>query len=218
MEREWFASRVLDFGRMLDDTVGGPQARQLLLAHLNMRRCELETFTHKPNSTQWKTAQSDYEKAARLYNQRLEELGAIFPLASIIAQKEVIKTHFAAIIEGYQEYSKKGETRIFDGLMTLMEIQVESRRSVQLPVPQYRMGIAVMVNAARAGLWDPNWKLDYTNGQLKKLDAAWRKAYVEADEAAGGTLTDMTSTDPVNGEFPPVQNLQKENISTPENP
>jgi hypothetical protein len=206
IEMGWFVERVMDFAKMLDDKVAGALARQALLGELNMRRLEMASFQHAPGSKDWQTSQRNYEAASDRYRNLIKELNAFFPLAAAIAYKNVFKGQLSDLICGYQEYYANGDNRLFDGMFTALEIQVECRRSVQATEPQYRASLPVMVNAAKAGLFDPKWKLQFSPRQLARLDAAWKKAFVEGEESDGVMPVDLMKED---GEFPPLYQTGK---------
>jgi hypothetical protein len=83
-------------------------------------------------------------------------------------------------------------------------MQVEMRQSQQIPEPRYRLGLVAHVNAARAGLFDPNWRPMFTDRQLKKLDAGFKEALVRVGEDAGEGLPDLESDRPGEGEYEPI--------------
>ena len=64
-------------------------------------------------------------------------------------------------------------------------------RSVQQPEAQYRAGLVVYLNAAKAGLWDPHWRSQFKPIQLKRLDAAWRAAGDAISEEMKEKLPDL---------------------------
>jgi hypothetical protein len=191
---------------MLDHPQAGMLARLTLLDELTFYRMEEELLRTLPGSERYKELERSKDGLARRYAERLEALEKLNPWTEETNRAEGFRLVLSEIIKGYQEYYSKKQNRLFDGFMTLAEIEVECRQAVQVPEPQYRAGIAVMVNAARAGLWDPNWQLKIPFKFLRRLDVTWKKTMAEVADEQGLPLVDLLDNGPA-GEFPPLETL-----------
>lgn len=105
-----------------------------------------------------------------------------------------IQPVLGTITQALLDVATRNDTRLVDGIYTATEIQVECRRSVQMPEPRYRAGWVVVMNSAKAGLFDPNWKPPFDERMTARMDAAWKAAYMEA--ARGEALPDLEADGP----------------------
>ena len=205
-EGEWFAKRVKDYDKLLGERMTAVLARNALMTEWQLK--QLDEFLsnsegNRQGSEEWRKNMKVRQELSSTYEKQLTQINALAPWASSITGKFAFTGVLSDITRGIQEYHAKGETRLIDGLFTAMEIRVELRRSVQAPEPRYRASLAVYVNAAKQGLWDPNWQSPFSNAEFKKIDAAWRAAIAAASNEAGEKLPDLEKSGP-EGEYAPL--------------
>ena len=85
--------------------------------------------------------------------------------------------------------------------MTAMEIKVECRMSRQMPMPRYRAGLILYLNACKEGVFDKNFKPPFSQAELKRIDHSWQNAFREISLAEGVPIPDLESDDPKDGEY-----------------
>lgn len=201
-ERDWFGARVEQWDKLLEHPVAGALARQALLNELQLRRADAAIaklpFGGKEYSGYLKIKMSIEET----YQHQLEQLDELAPWAGAIRGHMAFRGMASDLIQAIAN-SKRGDEALVDGIFTTVELQILTRRSLQAPEPQYRAGLVVYLNAAKAGLWNPDWRSQFTNGQLKKLDTAWAAAAAAAGDLAGERLVDLEADGPA-GEYDPL--------------
>lgn len=206
-ERKWFFERVRQFQKVLDEPIVSGLGRNALVAELRSRRLDarVDSFpSEKVGSKEWRDLLATAQNTAKSYNELIEKILDLFPAASNIAGKQALQPVISTITRAIQEFHSRNSTRLVDGIFTATEVQVECRRSAQSPEPRYRAGLVLYLNAARAGLFDPQWKPPFTASQLKKIDAAWKAAYIAAAEQEGEPLPDLRLDGP-KGEYEPLE-------------
>lgn len=207
-EKIRFAGRVAEWSKMLEHRMAGTLARQALLNSLMLARGEVALL--KIN-TATMTGEKDYahklkqqHELSNAYQAQLVALDKIFPWMGAVGDKTSFQGVVSDLVKGYREYIGDGSMALIDGMMTAAEMQVEMRQSQQIPEPRYRLGLVAHVTAARAGLFDPNWRPMFTDRQLKKLDAGFKEALMRVGEDAGEVLPDLESDRPGEGEYEPI--------------
>jgi len=206
-ERDWFVKRVKDFAKLLLEKMTAGLARNALMTELQLRRLD-EALSDpkkiKTGESEWRTAMKQRGDLDGTYNTQIAALQKLAPWATAIAGKYNLQGVMSDFTRAYQEFYATGEQTLVDGIFTATEIQVELRRSVQTPEPRYRAGLVVFLNAAKAGLWDPNWAGQFPPAQLKKLDAAWKAAAIAAGDESGERVPDLEK-DGAEGEYEALQ-------------
>lgn len=179
-EAEWFTVRVRAYEKILREPLASQLGRNALMNELRIRQLDrvLNATTQSIGGAEWTRNVKLRDQMDATYQKQVEQLKEMCPWAVAIAGKWAFSGTLASVTQAIQLYHSQGDTRLIDGIFTATEVQVECRRSTQAPEPRYRAGLVVHLNAARAGLWDPNWKPPLTNGELKRMDAAWKAAYV----------------------------------------
>lgn len=198
-ERAWFCSRLREWSKLLEDRNAGQLARAALDNELQMRRAEAELSRKHFGTDGYRDILRLKNSIEERYQEQLIKLDEVAPYIGAASGRQSFVGTVADLTRAYQEYYATGSNRLADGIFAATEIQVLMRRSVQAPEPQYRCGLVVYLNAAKAHLWDPAWRGQFSSAQLKKLDEAWRAAAVAAGEA--DRLPDLESEDPVLGEY-----------------
>jgi len=205
-EKAHFAAKVKLWRKMLEHPVAGELARQTLRNELLLARGDTDLLSRSQSTAaerqEYQRIMGAQQKLQEIYRQQLLDLDKVFPWIGTIAGQVTVHGTLSDWVRGYQEYMQKGEHALFDGMFTAYEVQCELRQSVQFPDPRYRAGLVAYVNSARAGLWDPNWRPCFTPSQLRKLDEGFKEAARRAAEAEGETPIDLTSDDPIKGEYP----------------
>lgn len=203
-EMEWFAGRVRDFSKLLEHRLASSLARQTLLSELQLRRIE----THM---TQLHVGGKNYIEVLRAkdglqktYADQLAQIDKIAPWMGAVAGKMNFTGVVSDLVRSYQEYYARDSNRLIDGIFTATEVQVLLRRHTHMEQPRYRAGLVAYLNAARESLFDPRWRAMFSQGQLRKLDAAWADAHNRVAELDGEKPTDLESDDPAEGEYPPL--------------
>jgi len=215
-EGAWFAQRVKDYELILKEKFATVLARNALMTELRIRQLDdllNDAEKCKPGLTEWKNVLKLRSDLDRSYQDALTQLKVICPWAGAVAGKHSFQGVLSDVTQAIQEFAGKGDTRLVDGIFTMTEILVECRRSTQMPEPRYRAGLVVFLNAAKAGLWDPNWnpgragQAYMTPGQLKKLDGAWKAALVAAGDEEGEAAPDL-EVEGAAGEYPLIEEVK----------
>lgn len=229
-ETGWMAEKVRQKKQMLDNPMAGELARSSVLNELELRRIENRRMRtskqlEEADRPREGSAQSDEELSRVLMNKaalqkeyerldkrqtelmdtylgQLKELDKIFPWMAKAKGGADMKGVFSDLIAAHRDWYNKKDNQLADGIYTATEIEVLIRASQQAPEPQYRAGQVMYLNAARAHLFDGGWRNQFALLTLKKMDAGWRAAAIEAGQLSGEQLTDLLSDDPVKGEYP----------------
>ncbi len=88
------------------------------------------------------------------------------------------------------------DERLVDGVFTGAELQIALRTSVHAPRPQYRPDIVATIVAAKAGLFDPEWRPPFRAQQLKRLQAGWHGAEEACRKELGVHVPDLLEDGP----------------------
>ena len=190
-ERGWFVERVRALEPVLKLPNTGELTRQVLLKELMLRRCENEVLTG--TVAERTKAGSMRDSLEKDYRNQLEQLKALAPWMGEIEKGVNLRGVRSDLIEGIKQYQALDDHRLLDGVFTALEIMVECRRSVQAPDVRYRAGLVLHLNAARAGLMNPEWRPLFKPSELARIDRAWASAYAAAAAEAGATLPDLES-------------------------
>jgi hypothetical protein len=221
-ERNWFAQRVRDYEKVLNEKFATVLARNALMTEL--RIYQLDAFLNDPEKC--KTGESNWKGNLKLrqeldgnYQDLLRQIRELCPWAGAIAGKYAFTGVMSDVTKAIQEYMSRNDTRLIDGIFTATEVLVECRRSVQAPEPRYRAGLVIYLNAAKAGLWDPNWKPPFEFPVLRRIDAAWKAALVTAGDETAEKVPDLEQDGPA-GEYEELtlpQGLKSSAESTTQN-
>ncbi len=215
-ETDRFMKRVDLFEPLLRETMAGGLARELLIQGLRMDRLdqELDAPDARRGSKDWR----ETLKLRGELGDRFETLAKLLfekcPWAAQVAGKVNLKGNLSEITEGIRAYRARGDTQLVDGIFTALEILVQCRMSVQAPEPKYRAGLSVYLNAARAGLMDPNWTSPFSPKQLRRITKAWSAAYLEMAREDGDPLPDLVE----GGEYEPLPTVVVVEQIVTENP
>ena len=193
-ERTWFAQRVEQFSKLLDEPPTSGLARNTLMTEVQLRQLDVllaDPASSKMGGPEWRANMKARQELDATYQKQLSLIETLAPWAKGITGKYNFTGVLSDVTAAIQAYHGRQETRLIDGLFTAMGIRVECRRSVQLPQPRYRAGLVVFVAAAKQGLWDPNWQSPFTAGELKRLDEGWRGAFTAVSDAAGVSVPDL---------------------------
>jgi len=177
-EREWFLGRVIEWEKMLRDSIGGALARSALMNELHLRRLEAEIAVAEP-----KSRGALYEQQAtqvKEYRESVDELQRMFPELAV-AGKVSFKATFSDVIRSHLDYYANGDRRLVDKVHTVMEMEYLLRTSAQVEA-RYRFGLNLAIIDNINGLTDPNFRPRFKHPTLKLADAGFR-AGVEAMRA-----------------------------------
>ncbi len=206
-EKAWFASRVRDYEKVLQEKFAAGLARNALMSELRIHQLDdllNDPEKSKPGGSEWKASLKLRQELDSNYQDQITQIKELCPWAGAIAGKFTFTGVLSDITKAIQEYQSRNDTRLIDGIFSATEIQVECRRSTQAPDPRYRAGLVTYLNAAKAGLWDPHWKPAFEPVKLKRIDAAFKAALVAAGEESGERLPDLEQDGP-GGEYPELQ-------------
>ncbi|HEY1171028.1 MAG TPA: hypothetical protein VGH19_06615 [Verrucomicrobiae bacterium] len=198
-EKIWFAGKVSPWRPMLEHPVAGEIAREALQCLLLQKRVEEKMYEAEPLTLEYDKAKNEKTRLLEQYNKLVESLNNLMPFAKMVAHSQDQRSILNLIIQGCQQYYADGENTILDGMNTGMEIECLLRMSQQMPDPRYRADIVVMVNSARAGLFNPKWTSTISHRSLKRVQEAWRETYKML--AKGDEIPDLLSDDPKAGEY-----------------
>ncbi len=196
-ETKWFVKRLGTYQKILDEPFASELARSAIMAELGMRRLDNElsnSRVHKPGSSEWKVMQKMRSEMESGYNETMTKIEASCPWISVAGKYDF--THqLSEITRAIQQFTSNGDTRLRDGVFNATGIMIELRRSIQMPEPKYRAGLVAYLNAAREGMWDPNWEPPFRPGLLRKIDGAFKQAFIALDDADGPDKIDLMSLD-----------------------
>lgn len=208
-ERNWFVGTVRDFDRVLKEKMSKGLAIAALMLGLRIRRLDIVMEQMKgTGGKDWVTLMKTANEMAKQYNDAIEQIVKLCPWASQIAGKYSFQAVVSEITQAILEYQSRSDTKLIDGIFTLTEIQVECRRSVQVPEPRYRAGLRVHLTRAKAELFNPHFKQIFPPAMLAKMDTAWREAFLKASEQAGEHVPDLTKDGP-EGEFAELEKAEE---------
>lgn len=214
-ERRWFTGRVQEWTKLLQEKMTRGIAREALHNELLLRRLEEAINTRppevvgQPEWTRLVNAKAGLQEAFSKRIMQLQEIAPALAGAASIDGKYGLQGMLSDLTLAMQEYHARGDTARIDGIFTALDIQILCRRSQQAPDPQYRAGHVVYLNAAKAGLWDANWKGQMPPALLAKINRAWQEAFVAACAAGGEQAVDLTATGP-EGEYEKLRLAQPE--------
>ena len=202
-ERNWFAQRVRDYEKVLNEKFASVLARNALMTELRIYQLDAflnDTEKCKTGESSWKANLKLRQELDGNYQDLLKQIRDLCPWAGAVAGKFAFAGVMSDVTKAIQEYAARNDTRLVDGIFTATEIQVECHRSVQVPDPRYRAGLVTYLNAAKAGLWDPNWKPAFEFSLLRRIDAGWKAGFVAAGDESGEKLPDLEQDGPA-GEY-----------------
>lgn len=200
-EKERFSKLVEQRHSLLDHPVAGELARASLFNELDLWRCEAEKAKLAFGSDKHRQLIKLKQDIERIYQEQLKQLDELCPWAGLVKGAMGLRNTVSELTRAYQEYKSRGDTALADGIFTAAEIEIEMRRSVQAPDPQYRADLVVYFNAARANLWDAAWAPAFKPSVLKKVRHAYTKAALAFGDDAGEHVPNLESDDPVEGEY-----------------
>ncbi len=100
-----------------------------------------------------------------------------------VGEIEVVADRGVEELLGRRLLSPAGE--LVDGVFTADEIEALMRTCVEAPSPQYEPGVVLMINEAKARLWDPDFRPAMSPEVLGRLRRAWMAAEAEARKESG---------------------------------
>ncbi len=210
-ERAAFVDRLRVFEKVLTGPATARLARLVLLGELRLRRNEQRQFAlealrfddereERARANELKELVRAAPQLADDYERQLKQLDELAPWWNVTGKTVSFAGCVADMIKGIQEYQRDESTRLIDGIMTAAEVQVELRMSEQAPDPRYRLGLVTYLNLARDGIWDPNWKSEFSVMQLALLDAGFKEAVRRLAEERGMHMPDLEADGPA-GEY-----------------
>ena len=188
-DRNWFAGRVKDYAKMLDEKFTEGLARNALMNELRLHQLDgalNERSVASVGGAEYRATMKLRVEVDTQYQRQIAQLKELCPWAGLVAGKYAFSGLVSDITQAMQVYYRDGDNRLIDGIFTAAEVQVECRRSAQSPLPRYRAGWVVYAMAARAGLFNPNWKSTLPTSLLRRLDESWKTAMVAAGDATWG--------------------------------
>ncbi len=205
-EREWFMTQIRRWRKMLENAMSGELARLTLQDVLLLRRIEQQLLRKEPGTEAYKELKREKEVVAKQYQERLAQLNEVNPWTESVTQAEAARGMLSDFIKGYQEYYGQKENHLIDGLMTTLELEVECRRSVQVPDAQYRGSLTLLVNSARVGLFDPKWKFEVPDKVVRRFDIAFTEALNRTLDEQGSPKVDLMN-ETEEGEYPELESF-----------
>lgn len=208
-EKKWLASRIHAWRRPLNDSQVASLARAILVKEVIMRRMEARLL-----ATDMSTAGKEATEFIRqltseqdAYGKLLTQLDELAPWMSAVSGRVTLQGVVADIIRIMQEYGVSRDQTVVDGFFTATEVQILLNVSKQLPDPQYRPDIVVMVAEAKRHLWNRDWSDSLTPGQYQRLRTAWSAAERECRQnltaEESDPAPDFMDEGPA-GEYPPL--------------
>ena len=180
---------------------GARLARNLLFQELLIVRNESELSKPDNTDSRRKDLLRERDAMEETYRAQLDQLNKLCPWAAQIAGALSMAGTLSDVTAAHQEYYATGNHKLADGIFTTTEWQVLFRRSQQDPDPKYRAGLVVYLNAAKAGLWDPEFRNPFKPAQLAAITNGWKQGYNALADKEGLPVADLESDDPVKGEY-----------------
>ena len=208
-ERDWFARRVNEWRKMLDEPMSSALAREALLNELYLKRIGAEMSVYSPTSAKFKNLKEAKLEFENSFKEQRAELQDMFPELNV-AGKVSFHAVIADLIRGVRDYVGNNDNRLIDKVRTAGELEVELRASQQNPEPRYRFGLNVAIVEAIHHLYDPNYRSQFKHSDLAKLDHGFREGVRWLREKTGEVLVDLENgVMPGEGdEFPDVGRLE----------
>lgn len=205
-EREWFVRRVREWNKMLTEPFAHSTARDALLTDLYLHRLAIEMAPLSINSPRFDNLMAKKKELEGSYRVLRETLQEWFPTMNI-AGRDAQSVSFSDIHKGWREYYATGDTKLFDRVRTVAEIELDSFQSVQNPEPAYRFGQTVYIIEAMHNLAKREWRSKLTPRLLRALDVGYHEGVDRARKEQGKPLVDMSKgvmrgEGGPNGDFP----------------
>lgn len=219
-EQQWLASRIAAWRKPLTDAQVSALARSILLKELLIRRLEGRLVSTDMSIAGKETAELMRQLTAEqnAYGNMLKQLDELAPWMNAVSGRVKLQGVVADLIRLLQEVAVSRDEALVDGFFTATEVQVLLNGSRQLPDPQYRPDVVVMVNQARQHLWNRDWRGSFTAGQFRRIREAW----MAAEAAVRQNLTQEQSDrvpdfmdDGPGGEFPDLVEPSGEDAEQP---
>lgn len=191
LEMQWFCGRVKEMEKLLARSNTVQLARGQLMHELRMRRAEVDLFKYTAGTEEYEKARKDYEAAEKSHQEVLSKIAEVAPWANQNAKEVGLAGCVSDIIKGMQDWHARADKKLVDGLFTAAEIQVQLRTSVQFPKPRYRAGWVMAIVEARKSLWDPAFKSQFKESDLKKMDRGFAGAIEEVMAEDGEEPIDL---------------------------
>ena len=190
-EQRWFVGRLREMEKLFAKPMTAQLARNALLHELRMRRASVEMFRYGSGSVEYKRAVEEHDRAEDQYRSVLEQIDEVAPWFNVSGRDVSLTSSVGDIVKGVQEWNARGDKRLVDAIFTAAEVQVMLRTSKQFPEPRYRAGWVTFVNDARAGLWDPIWRSQLKQRDLKKLDEGFKAGVMAVMDEEGEEPIDL---------------------------
>lgn len=217
LEKAWFCKRLREWEPLFTKSTMTEQlAKDTLNNELRLRR-EQETLWQidrdfgtssakkKPTLNRLKNQIADRIK--ELQNVHAAQLDAITEHAPWfnVAEAQISATGaIAQLIQGFQEWEARKDSRIIDGVFTSSELQVLMRTSKQMDEPRYRWGWVMFVNESKRWLWDPSAKSFMREADLARFDNGFKEGVKKYNEANECPIVDLESDGP-EGQYPDLK-------------
>ena len=202
-ERTWFTAKANSWKPVFDEPMASELGAQALLTMLRMRRLRARLFKTNEAAIEYKSLQDQHDKTEERLQEQIESLTKLCPFVQAAESRGAFRQALSIFVEAHQRYHELGDTKLVDGISTALDIEVELRRSVQVPLPRYRHGQWAARMEARLGLWDSKWRSVMEPRHLKALDASFKRLAAEELETAGVKAPDLLDTGP-KGEYDPL--------------
>lgn len=201
-ELEWLRRRTQELHAILKEPITREPARQMIFTELEIRRTQTIAISPITDKITAKAKADAHTRLKDLHKDHRETLKSL-PDWATDTRDQIDFAHVVSdLVDGVLEYQADGSKRLIDGIFTGTEIQVMLRTSEQDPTPRYRFGLIAVCNAARAGFWDPRYKNQFSADQLRMIDTGFAEGIRRVKEEIGEVQPDLTSDDPVTGEYP----------------
>jgi hypothetical protein len=209
-EREWMVGRVKTYEKVL----GVPHAKELALqalsAETQIRRVDalLMGGQYDELSPEYDKLQKRAEALSKQLASLRDQLNQLVPWAAEIFGALTLRNVISDIDAAYRAFYADKDNTLIDGLHTLAELELMTRRSEQLPEPQYRPSMAMLAAQCREGLYDPNFRPDIPAAMAAKYDRGFKLGMIAMCEELGEPLVDLEKDGP-EGEYPPLETVKK---------
>jgi hypothetical protein len=190
VEKIWFTGRVKEWRKMLQEPMASALAREALMNELYLKRFGVEMSGLGPSHSKWKELYNSKKQLEQMYQEQLDKLQMMFPEMAI-AGKVSFRATISDLNKAHRDYYGRSDRRLVDKIFTATEIEVMLRMSKQNPEPRYRFGLNIAIVEAMHGLYDPNFRSQFKQAVLAKLDKGFREAVVRLREEGDEPLVDM---------------------------
>jgi hypothetical protein len=191
LEMKWFCGRLREVEKLMTRPMTAQLARNVLMHELRMRRAETHLFKFGAGTAEHDAARAEHDKAEEAHAKLISKIDEVAPWFNVSGKEANLTASVGDIIKGIQDWRARQDKKLVDGLFTAAGIQVLLRTSKQFEDPRYRLGWNLAVMESRKGVFDPNWRPQFKERDLRKLDRGFKDGVLAVMEEDGEEPIDL---------------------------